>query len=81
MICFHPNKFSLYYDQGRDQEFPLWLSGNEPSSIHDDAGSIPGSAHWVKGSGVAVSCSVGHRPSSDPVLLWLWHRLAAAAPI
>ena len=24
---------------------------------------------------------VGHRCSLDPVLLWLWHRLAAAAPI
>ena len=32
-------------------------------------------------SGVAVSCGVGHRCGSDPVLLWLWHRLAAAAPI
>ena len=24
---------------------------------------------------------VGHRRGSDPVLLWLWHRLVAAAPI
>ena len=31
--------------------------------------------------GVAVSCSVSHRPGSDPVLLWLWHRLVAMAPI
>ena len=28
-----------------------------------------------------MSCDVGHRHSSDPMLLWLWHRLAAAAPI
>ena len=34
-----------------------------------------------KGSGVAVSCGVGHKHGLDPVLLWLWHRLAAAAPI
>ena len=28
-----------------------------------------------------MSCGVGHRRSSDAVLLWLWHRPAAAAPI
>ena len=28
-----------------------------------------------------MSWDVGHRGSSDPALLWLWHRLAAAAPI
>ena len=27
------------------------------------------------------SCIVGHRPAWDPALLWLWCRLAAAAPI
>ena len=48
---------------------------------HEVAGSIPGLAQWVKGSSVAVSCGVGCRLSSDPVLLWLWYRLAAVAPI
>ena len=33
------------------------------------------------GSGVAMSCGVGHRRGLDPVLLWLWHRLVATAPI
>ena len=33
------------------------------------------------GSGVAMSCGVGRRHSSDPALLWLWHRPAAMAPI
>ena len=28
-----------------------------------------------------MSCGVGHGRSSDPTLLWLWRRLAAAAPI
>ena len=30
---------------------------------------------------MAVSCGVGCRRSSDPALLWLWCRPAAAAPI
>ena len=34
-----------------------------------------------EGSGVAVSCGVGRRCSSDPVLLWLWCRPAAVSPI
>ena len=28
-----------------------------------------------------MSCGVGHRHGLDLVWLWLWHRLAAAAPI
>jgi len=28
-----------------------------------------------------MSCGVGCRHSLDPVLLWLWRRLAATAPI
>ena len=28
-----------------------------------------------------MGCGVGHRHSSDPVSLWLWHGLAATAPI
>ena len=28
-----------------------------------------------------MSCGVGRRRGSDPVLLWLWHRLVATAPI
>ena len=48
------------------------------TSIYDDAGSIPGPVQWVKESSVAASCGVGHRRSSDLVLLWLWHKLAPA---
>ena len=28
-----------------------------------------------------MNCGVGHRHSSDPALLWLWHRLLAIALI
>ena len=32
-------------------------------------------------SGIALSCGVGRRHGLDPVLLWLWCRLAAVALI
>ena len=34
-----------------------------------------------EGSGVAMSCGVGHRRGSDPELLWLWCRSVATALI
>ena len=56
-----------------------WLMN--PTRNHKVAGSIPGLAQWIKDPGVAVSCGVVCRCSSDPVLLWLWRRPAATAPI
>ena len=46
-------------------------------SLYMDAGLIPGLAQCVKDAG----SSIGHRYDSDPVLLWLWHRPAAATPV
>ena len=38
----------------------------------------PCSVGW--GSGITVNCGVGSRHGLDPMLLWLWCRMAAAAP-
>ena len=48
---------------------------------HEVSSSIPGLAQWVKDMAVVVSYGVGCRRGSDLAWLWLWHRLAVAAPI
>ena len=50
-----------------------------PTGIHEVVCLIRGLAQWVKD--LALSCAVGHRHGSDPVLLWLWCRPVARAPI
>ena len=49
--------------------------------IHKNLGLIPSLVQWVKDLALLWSCGVGCRRGSDPLLLWLWHRPVAAAPI
>ena len=51
-----------------------------PTRNHEALGTVPGFSQWLR----VQHChehGVGHRRSSDLMLLWLWCRPAAAAPI
>ena len=50
-----------------------------PTSIHEDAGWIPGLVQWVKGASIAASGGGDHRCGLDLTLPW--SRPTAAAPI
>ena len=52
-----------------------------PTSIHEDAGLIPGLTLWVNNLSLLPAVALGLRRGLDLALLWLWHRPAAAAPI
>ena len=65
----------------------LWGSSHRGTVVNKSdwepwgCGFDPWSYSVGLGSGVAVSCGVGRRRGSDSVLLWLWCRPVAVAPI
>ena len=63
------------------QAFLLWLSGQQTwlVSMKTRVRSLASLSRL--GSGISVSCGVGHRRGSALALLWLWRRPAAIAPI
>ena len=49
-----------------------------PTRNHKAVGSIPGLVQWVKDLVLPVSCGISRRHG---LVLWLWRRPAATAPI
>ena len=64
------------------KEFPSWLSSlwTQLVSMRTRVWSLT-LLSGLRIRHCPMSCGVGHRCSSDPMLLWLWCRLADVAPI
>ena len=70
---------SIQTSKWLEGEFLTWLSRNESDQHPWGRGFDSWPCSVGLGSGIAMSCGVGCRGGSDPVLLW--HRLVATALI
>ena len=55
------------------------LVETNPTSFHEDEGSIPGPTQWPQGSSVVLSYGIGYGYGLDPTLLWLWQSSSSSS--
>ena len=63
------------------ESFCCGATETNPTSIHEEAGLIPGLLSGLRTRHCRELCYIGGRYGSDLALLWLWGKPAATAPI